>query len=225
MGPFSNLQADRIALKPFEPSGGTARTLLVTELSLRSPAKAPRTATVLGNNKALTDINLSCAAPALRFISPSHSYTMSRLANMTSQQASATLFRMLSALERQMQDEQNLRCRYARNKLSQNLEFARSILLRLEHESTLIRMASRKQVVQSDLQGKRERIKRLRARLDDLNLLQGEDEDDEDDSEEEKATSGPQVDSGKVRKLAGYSWRHPPTVFSLRLLLPDINSC
>jgi hypothetical protein len=70
-----------------------------------------------------------------------------------------------------------------------NFEHARALLLRLEHESAGIKVASRKQTVQTDLQAKREVIKKLQMRIQELDSLaykQGDgDEDDEDDEEEE----------------------------------------
>jgi len=62
-----------------------------------------------------------------------------------------------------------------------NCEYARSLLLRLEHDSANIKIASRKQALQTDLQAKRELIKRLQSRLQELNQL----EDDDDSSEDE----------------------------------------
>lgn len=106
-----------------------------------------------------------------------------------------TLSRVLAALESQIQDEQSLRSPYNLKKLSQNLEYARSILLRLEHDSTSIKIASRKQTVQSDLHKKREQIKRLQARLQDLNQLQYDDNSDADGSEDEIEAPEPQNDS------------------------------
>jgi hypothetical protein len=61
------------------------------------------------------------------------------------------------------------------------------LLLRLEHDSTSIKVQSRKQAVQSDLQAKRDLIKQLNQRLAELNQLDdSEDEDDVSDTDEEE---------------------------------------
>lgn len=72
-------------------------------------------------------------------------------------------------------------------RLRQNVEHARSLLLRLEHDSANIKVASRKQAVQADLQAKRELTKRLQVRLQELNQL----EDDSDSESEEEDEPNP----------------------------------
>ncbi|KAI9840608.1 MAG: hypothetical protein M1837_001504 [Sclerophora amabilis] len=88
---------------------------------------------------------------------------------------------------------------------ARNLEYARTLLLRLEHESSGIKIQSRKQASQTDLRAKRETIKRLNERLYELGQLGAEavssdDEDGEDilgeidgidDAGETKTTSTP----------------------------------
>ena len=107
--------------------------------------------------------------------------------------STVTLNRLLSRLENTLLDPdseqaQGLRgSQYERNKVGANIEHARTLLLTLEKQSSTIRIQNQRQQIQSDLQSKRELIKRLNARLQELNQL-GEEEDDEesdaDDSEE-----------------------------------------
>lgn len=59
---------------------------------------------------------------------------------------------------------------------TQNLEYARTLLLRLEHSSSSIKLPSRKQAAQSDLFAQRALIKRLTDRLHDLEA-EGDDDD------------------------------------------------
>jgi hypothetical protein len=84
---------------------------------------------------------------------------------------------MLGPLQSQLlsSDAEPIRSSYQVMKLNANFEYARSLLLQLEHESTAIKIASRKQAVQSDLLRKREIIKRLQARLQELSQLTHED--------------------------------------------------
>lgn len=67
----------------------------------------------------------------------------------------------------------------------QNLEYARSLLLRLEHDSSSIKIQSRKQSIQTDLQSKREQIKRLNERLQELEQLHADFDDDDLEEEDE----------------------------------------
>lgn len=66
----------------------------------------------------------------------------------------------------------------------QNLEYARTLLLRLEHESSAIKIQSRKQAAQSDLLQKRVLIKRLTEQLYDLGQLDDGDIQDSSDGED-----------------------------------------
>lgn len=102
--------------------------------------------------------------------------------------SSVTLNRLLARLDHTLlssDTEQLSRLRssqYERTKVGANLENARTLLLTLEKESSTIRIQTQRQQIQADLQTKRELIKRLNARLQELNEL----EDDEDDSENEE---------------------------------------
>ncbi|WPH02540.1 Hypothetical protein R9X50_00540500 [Acrodontium crateriforme] len=73
---------------------------------------------------------------------------------------------------------------YERNRVGVNIEHARTLLLTQEKQSSAIKSQSQKQKSQTDLQQKRELIKRLNARLQELNQL--DDEDDEDDEDEDE---------------------------------------
>ncbi|KAF1981604.1 hypothetical protein K402DRAFT_398364 [Aulographum hederae CBS 113979] len=80
---------------------------------------------------------------------------------------------------------------YVRTKMSHNLEYARSLLLRLEHDSAGIKIQSRKQAMQVDLQAKRELIKDMNQRLYELNQLDDEDESEEEEDEEDDEATPP----------------------------------
>ena len=70
---------------------------------------------------------------------------------------------------------------------TQNVEYARSLLLRLEHEIAGVKVHSRKQLLQTNLQQKRDTIKKLNKRLRELDRLDtsdGEDEDGDNDEDE-----------------------------------------
>ncbi|KAF2403188.1 hypothetical protein EJ06DRAFT_450774, partial [Trichodelitschia bisporula] len=87
-------------------------------------------------------------------------------------------------------DPSTLRSPYERNRIGANFESARSLLLRLEHDTQSIKIASKKQAVLLDLQSKRDTVRRLQARLNELNH-EDSDEDDDDDDEEEGAELTP----------------------------------
>ncbi|KAI6795381.1 hypothetical protein KC332_g1609 [Hortaea werneckii] len=57
---------------------------------------------------------------------------------------------------------------YERSRISANLEHARTLLLTLEKQSATIRTQSQRQQVQTDLQQKRDLIKRLNGKLQEL---------------------------------------------------------
>ncbi|KDB27783.1 hypothetical protein H109_00452 [Trichophyton interdigitale MR816] len=61
-----------------------------------------------------------------------------------------------------------LRSQYHRARVGANIEYGRSLLLQLERNSTDIKHPQRRQTVQSDLSQKRQQLKILRQRLDDL---------------------------------------------------------
>ncbi|KAG9660726.1 hypothetical protein KCU95_g3377, partial [Aureobasidium melanogenum] len=78
---------------------------------------------------------------------------------------------------------------YERNRISANVEYARTLLLRLEHNTQDIKTQTHKTTLQNDLASKRDLIKRLNTRLLELNQLaalhddssssESEDEDEE----------------------------------------------
>ncbi|KAL8717754.1 MAG: hypothetical protein Q9225_005031 [Loekoesia sp. 1 TL-2023] len=81
------------------------------------------------------------------------------------------LRRALSRLEQKIltsPDPRLARSSYERSKTSANLEHARTLLLRLEHESSNLKIQSRKQDRQKTLLAQRALIKRLTERLHDL---------------------------------------------------------
>ncbi|MCJ1299095.1 hypothetical protein MMC08_001886 [Hypocenomyce scalaris] len=102
--------------------------------------------------------------------------------------ASVNLTRLLSRLEQKVlssePDPRLRRSSYERAKTSANLEHARTLLLRLEHESSAIKIQSRKQAAQSELLQKRHLIKRLTERLYDLNRVNAGEVQDSSDSED-----------------------------------------
>lgn len=53
--------------------------------------------------------------------------------------------------------------------IGQNLEFARTLLLKLEQDAQLIRVQTKKQELQADLVRKRDLIRELGEKLEDLN--------------------------------------------------------
>lgn len=111
--------------------------------------------------------------------------------------STVTLYRLLSRLDHTLlspDSEQLQRLRgsqYERNKVGANIEHARTLLLTLEKQSSTIRIQTQRQQTQADLQSKRELVKKLNARLQELNQL-GEEEDDE-DSDGEDSEEGDQM--------------------------------
>ncbi|TID27883.1 hypothetical protein E2P81_ATG00637 [Venturia nashicola] len=104
------------------------------------------------------------------------------------------LSRILTRLERTVlspESNQDLKSSYERAKVGANIEYARSLLLRLEHDTPNIKTATRKQATQSDLQAKRDLIKRLQARLQELNSLAADSESSSDEDEEETPSYAP----------------------------------
>ncbi|KAK7704564.1 hypothetical protein SLS57_010442 [Botryosphaeria dothidea] len=75
---------------------------------------------------------------------------------------------------------------FERTKVGANLEYARSLLLRLEHDTAAIKIQSRKQAQQADLQAKRDLIKQLNQRLYELNQLDEDDDGAEDTSDDDE---------------------------------------
>ena len=86
----------------------------------------------------------------------------------------------------------------------QNIEYARTLLLRLEHSSSSIKLPSKKQAAQSDLFAQRALIKRLTDRLHELET-QGDDDDllyGPEDEEDILAEDSPdETDVGRDLKL------------------------
>lgn len=80
----------------------------------------------------------------------------------------------------------------------QNVEYARTLLLRLEHNTADIKTQSRKSTIQADLQTKRDLIKKLNTRLIELNQLASLQEDSDSSSDEEGEESQGQA----VREFA-----------------------
>ncbi|KAH0036116.1 hypothetical protein KCU78_g1940, partial [Aureobasidium melanogenum] len=75
---------------------------------------------------------------------------------------------------------------YERNRISANVEYARTLLLRLEHSTQDIKTQTQKTTLQNDLASKRDLIKRLNTRLLELNQLAAlHDDDSESESEDE----------------------------------------
>ncbi|KAK5112057.1 hypothetical protein LTR85_011638 [Meristemomyces frigidus] len=101
--------------------------------------------------------------------------------------SSATLNRLLAKLDHNLlspnSDPALRSSQYERNRVGANIEHARTLLLTLEKQSATVRVQTQRQQIQADLQRKRELIKRLNGRLQELNDL--EDEDDDDESEDD----------------------------------------
>ncbi|MCJ1272294.1 hypothetical protein MMC21_000080 [Puttea exsequens] len=106
----------------------------------------------------------------------------SRALNQLSERdiAAIDLPRVLERLERKIlgadADARLWHNPYERAKTSANLEYARTMLLRLEHSFSSIKLPSRKQAAQSDLFAQRAFIKRLTDRLHDIEA-HGDDDD------------------------------------------------
>ncbi|THV90051.1 hypothetical protein D6D27_06097 [Aureobasidium pullulans] len=88
---------------------------------------------------------------------------------------------------------------YERNRISANVEYARTLLLRLEHNTADIKTQSRKSTIQADLQTKRDLIKKLNTRLIELNQLASLQEDSDSSSDEEE---GEESQGQAVREFA-----------------------
>lgn len=104
--------------------------------------------------------------------------------------STVTLNRLLSRLDRTLlsseDTEQTSRLRssqYERKRVANNIEYAHTLLLTLEKQSSTVRVQTQRQQIQADLQQKRDLIKRLNARLQELNQLGDEVSEDSSDSE------------------------------------------
>lgn len=77
---------------------------------------------------------------------------------------------------------------YERNRVGANIEHARTLLLTLEKQSSTTRVQiAQKQNIQADIQHKRDLVKKLNARLQELNELDEEDSESEDEEDEDVA--------------------------------------
>ena len=128
-----------------------------------------------------------------------------------------TLNRLLARLDHTLlspDSEQLSRLRnsqYERNKVGANVEHARTLLLALEKQSSAIRVQTQRQQIQADLQAKRELIKRLNARLQELNELnEDDDEDSEEDEENEVANAIPSYAPARPDAQDGLDTGPPP---------------
>ncbi|KAK0109657.1 hypothetical protein ONS95_002338 [Cadophora gregata] len=112
---------------------------------------------------------------------------MARLSSANSPDLTAiNLTRLLARLQQTLispdsATESRLRTTLEREKVGTNIEYARTLLVRLEQDAQTIKVQSRKHEVQADLVQKREAIQRLSERLDELNEL-GDFESIEEDS-------------------------------------------
>ncbi|CAD0096751.1 unnamed protein product [Aureobasidium vineae] len=81
---------------------------------------------------------------------------------------------------------------YERNRISANVEYARTLVLRLEHNTQDIKTQSQKTTLQADLATKRDLVKRLNTRLLELNQLAAlHDDDSSSESEDEDEAQRP----------------------------------
>ncbi|KAI9812859.1 MAG: hypothetical protein M1827_004377 [Pycnora praestabilis] len=98
------------------------------------------------------------------------------------------LTRLLSRLQHTLispdGDSRALRSSYERTRIGANLDYARSLLLRLEHESSSIKTQSRKQNIQADLVEKRELLRRLNEKLHELGQLNDDETSEGEDGED-----------------------------------------
>ncbi|KAI9717610.1 MAG: hypothetical protein M1812_004555 [Candelaria pacifica] len=81
-------------------------------------------------------------------------------------------------------DSQGRTSSYERARISANLEYARSLLLRLEQETPSIKVQSRKQQAQGKILEQRDLLKRLDDRLYELNKLDDDSSSEEEDGED-----------------------------------------
>ncbi|KAK5745718.1 hypothetical protein LTR17_001219 [Elasticomyces elasticus] len=100
-----------------------------------------------------------------------------------------TLTRLLSKLDHSLLDptsaDPRLRhSQFERNRVSANIEYARTLLLTLEKQSATVPAHPQRQQLQADLKRKRDLVKQLQARLQELNQLDEAEEDDESDNDE-----------------------------------------
>lgn len=105
---------------------------------------------------------------------------------------STTLARLLNRLDQNLLSPESdalpriRSSQYERNKVAANIEHARTMLLTLEKQASTIRTQSERQRVQTDLMAKREVVKRLGGRLDELNQMGDAEEDSDEDEDEDE---------------------------------------
>ncbi|KAK4915228.1 hypothetical protein LTR49_016624 [Elasticomyces elasticus] len=100
-----------------------------------------------------------------------------------------TLTRLLGKLDHSLLDPTSADPRlkhsqFERNRVGANIEYARTLLLTLEKQSATVPAHSQRQQLQADLKRKRDLVKQLQARLQELNRLDEAEEDDESDDDE-----------------------------------------
>ncbi|KAK5695451.1 hypothetical protein LTR97_008959 [Elasticomyces elasticus] len=100
-----------------------------------------------------------------------------------------TLTRLLGKLDHSLLDPTSADPRlkhsqFERNRVGANIEYARTLLLTLEKQSATVPAHSQRQQLQADLKRKRDLVKQLQARLQELNQLDEAEEDDESDDDE-----------------------------------------
>ncbi|GKT46733.1 uncharacterized protein ColSpa_06914 [Colletotrichum spaethianum] len=108
----------------------------------------------------------------------------------SSEKGAAELNQLLRRLDQTIlhadQDrERRLRAsEFERARLNSNLDYARSLLTRVEQEAMHIKLLSRRQDMQADLNRKRELLERLVDRMHDLEQLHEEEDDNSSDGED-----------------------------------------
>ncbi|RGP63091.1 hypothetical protein FLONG3_10032 [Fusarium longipes] len=109
--------------------------------------------------------------------------------------ASAELGNLLSRLQKTVlhtdsDRERRLRSsEFERARVASNLEYARNVLSKLEHDALAIKAPGRRAEVQGDLNGKRELLELLLDRLEDLRQVALDEEDDDTSSDGEDILS------------------------------------
>ncbi|CAK4031228.1 hypothetical protein DOTSEDRAFT_69013 [Lecanosticta acicola] len=100
-----------------------------------------------------------------------------------------SLNRLLNRLDQNLSDPESdyrlQHSQYERSRVAANIEHARAMLLTLEKQSATVKVQLERQKLQADLQAKREVIKRLNAKLRELNDTAADEDEDEDDDEEQ----------------------------------------
>ncbi|GAB7342965.1 hypothetical protein MBLNU457_g1069t1 [Dothideomycetes sp. NU457] len=74
---------------------------------------------------------------------------------------------------------------YHRKRIGANVEYARTLLLRLEHDASTIKITSQRQALNTSIQTKRDLIKRLNRRLLELDSHDDDEDDDNTSSDED----------------------------------------